>query len=178
MYIPADTLAAGGVESLAMINSLVKIMENLRKDKNTPKGIADVISQLESDAYGLSDQFIHEIGAWEASMRKAHFDFSSRFVDLETTSVFWKNRHDKVLEAFEPTLSAIQKRLSSFMDDVIAIARCAGKEEILVLSSQQAAALKEKLRKDTAVDNHSIKDILEVLLKQAEAFRGVLGTKK
>ena len=56
--------------------------------------------------------------------------------------------------------------------------RCAGKEEILALSSQQAAALKEKLRTDTAVDKHSIKDILEVLLRQAEAFRGVLGTKK
>lgn len=178
MYIPADTLAAGGVESLAMINSLVKIMENLRKDKNTPKGFADVISQLESDAFVLSGRFIDEIGAWEASMRKANLDFSSRFVDLETTSVFWKNRHDKVLEAFEPTLGAIQKRLSSFMDDLIAIARCAGKEEILALSSQQAAALKEKLRTDTAVDKHSIKDILEVLLKQAEAFRGVLGTKK
>lgn len=177
MYIPAETLAAGGVESLAMINSLVKIMGNLRKDKNTPKGIADVISQLESDAFVLSGRFIDEIGAWEASMRKAHFDFGSRFVDLETTSVFWKNRHDKVLEAFEPTLSAIQKRLSSFMDDLIAIARCAGKEEILALSSQQAA-LKEKLRTETAVDKHSIKEILEVLLKQAEAFRGVLGTKK
>jgi hypothetical protein len=178
MYIPAETLAAGGVESLAMINSLVKIVENLRKDKNTPKGIADVISQLETDAFVLSGRFIDEIGAWEAAMRKAHFDFGSRFVDLETTSVFWTNRHDKLLEAFEPTLSAIQKRLSNFMDDLIAIARCAGKEEILALSSQQAAALKEKLRTDTAVDKHSIKEILEVLLRQAEAFRGVLGTKK
>jgi hypothetical protein len=178
MYIPAETLAAGGVESLAMINSFIKIAENLRKDKNMPRGMADVISQLETDALVMSGKFISEIEAWEKAMAKAHIDFSSRFVDIEETSVFWKNRHDKMLEAFEPTLRAIQSRLGAFMDDLIAIARCAGKEEILALSSKEAAALKAKLRADTAVDNHSIKDILETLRRQAEEFRGVLGTKK
>jgi hypothetical protein len=178
MYIPAEMLAAGGVESLAMMNSLVKIVENLKKDKHAPKGIADVISQLETDAFVLSGKFIAEIGAWEDAMRKVRFDFSDRFVDLETTSIFWTNRHDKVLEAFQPTLDAFQKRIAGFMDDLIAIARCGGKEELLGASFKDSAALKAKLRADTAVDNHSIKDILEVLRRQAEEFRGVLGTKK
>lgn len=157
MYIPAETLAEGGVESLAMINSFIRIAENLRKDKNTPAGIADVISQLETDAFVMSGKFIAEIEGWTRSMERVHIDFSNRFGDLEKTSIFWTNRHDKVVEAFEPTLRAIQSRLSGFMDDLIAIARCAGKDEILALSSQEAAELKERLRVDTSVEITALK---------------------
>ena len=173
-----ELIAKGGIESLALINSFIKIVENIRKDKNTPKGIADIISQLETDAFVLTGKFVGEIGAWEKCLDKAGIPLASRFGDLEETSWFWKNRHDKTMEAFEPTLKPIQQSLCGFIDDLVAIARCAGKEEILALSFQQAAELKRTIRAETDVDTHNIKDLLAVLRNQTEHFRAVLGTKK
>jgi hypothetical protein len=178
MYVPPEIIAKGGVEALALTNSFIKIVENLRKDKNMPIGIADIISQLETDAFVLTGKFASEIDALEKSLDKAGIPLDGKFGDLEETSWFWKNRHDKAMEAFEPTLKAIRQRLCGFIDDLVAIARCAGKEEILAVSFQQAAELKTKIRADTDVDTHNIKDILAVLRHQAEHFRGVLGTKK
>ncbi len=178
MYVPPELIAKGGVESLALVNSIIKISENLRKDKTTSKGIADIISQLETDAFVLSGQFIKEIEVWEEKLRKVGIDLDDKFVDLEKTSVFWTNRHDKAIDGFESYLAYFQARLSGFMDDLIAVARCAGKAEILALSSQQAAELKQTIRKEADVNTHSIKEILAVLRRRAEHFRGVLGTKK
>lgn len=178
MYIPPELLAKGGIESLALTNSFIKIVENLRKDKDAPKGIADIISQLETDAFVLTGGFIDEVNEWEKSLDKAGISLKGRFGDLETTSWFWKNRHDRGMEAFEPTLKAIQQRLCGFIDDLIAIARCAGKEEIVALSFQQAADLKKKIRDETDLESHNMKEILDAFRKQAEHFRAVLGTKK
>jgi Asp-tRNA(Asn)/Glu-tRNA(Gln) amidotransferase C subunit len=175
MYIPPELIAKGGVASLELTQSLIKIIENLRRDKSTPNSIANVLSQLETDAFVLTSRFIAEIDAWENALDKAKIDVKGRFGDLEETSIFWRNRHDKLMEAFEPTLKAIQQRLCGFIDDVVAIARCAGKEEVLGISFQETADLKRKIREDTNVESHSIKDVLSALRSKAEEFRSALG---
>jgi hypothetical protein len=35
MYVPPELIAKGGVESLALVKSVIKISENLRKEKTT-----------------------------------------------------------------------------------------------------------------------------------------------
>ena len=175
MYVPPEVVAKGGVESLALINSFIRIAENLRKDKNTSKGIADVLSQLETDAFVLAGQFVKEVAGWKSSLRKAGIELDRKFGELEKTTKYWKNRHDKAIEAFAPTLDAFKDKMCSFIDDVIAIARCAGKEEILALSSEEGAQLKEKIRAETDLTTHSVKEVLNGLVRHAERFRGVLG---
>ncbi|MDX6463334.1 MAG: hypothetical protein QOE55_7031 [Acidobacteriaceae bacterium] len=176
MYIPPELIAKGGVASLELTQSLIKIIENLRRDKTMPSSMANLLSQLETDAFVLTSKFVAEVDAWENSLDKAGISLKDRFGDLEKTSRYWKNRHDKTMEAFEPTLKAIQQRLCGFIDDVVAIARCSGREEVLGLSFEETAELKKQIRADTDVETHSIKEVLEALRGKAEEFRSALGS--
>ncbi len=174
MYVPPDVVVEGGVQALTLFNGLIKIMEQMRKDKDATRlGFASLIKRMEAEAFALSEEFIKQVQAIQHSFLIAKIDPKEKIDEVECTSWWWKNRHDKLLESFKPNIDAITTRLTGFVDDVVALARCAGKEELLAVAFQEAVKVKRQIRQETDFNN-SIGDIFGNLIKHAEDFRDLL----
>jgi len=174
MYVPPDVAIEGGVQALTLFNGLIKIMERMRKDKDATRlGFASLIKRMEAEAFALSEEFIKQVQALQNAFLKAQIDPNQKIDEVECTSWWWKNKHDKLLESFKPNIDAITTQLTGFVDDVVALARCAGREELLAVAFEEAVQVKRQIRQETGFDN-SIKDIFGNLIKHAEDFRDLL----
>lgn len=167
---------AYGVQALSLTNNIVTLIQNARKNgKANGLGLADIVNILPAEAFKLAEEFIKQVTELKTKFLKEEIDLKQYIDDYECYSGWWKSRHDKLLIDFQATINDINAKLANFMDEVVAVARCSGEEELLGGSFQEARKLKKKLRKDTDFDNNTIGEIFDNLINHAEDLKAKLG---
>lgn len=167
---------AYGVQALSLTNNIVTLIQNARKNgKANGLGLADIVNILPAEAFKLAEEFIKQVTELKKKFLKEQIDLSLYIDEHECDHKWWYNRRDRLLIDFQATITDITAKLSNFMDEVVAVARCSGEEELLGGSFQEALKLKKKLRKDTDFDNKTIGEIFDNLIKHAEDLKAQLG---
>jgi len=177
MYMVSPDIAVqGGVQALTLINSLVQLLHNAKANgKKDGLGIADIINKLPAEAFKLAGEFEKEVFRMKEEFLRENIDLSLKIDEFECHRRWWNRKHDRLLLDFQANITAITSKLSNFMDDVVAVARCSGEESLLARSYESARERKQLLRRRTDFEKLSLNKIFDNLIDDARQLREQLG---
>lgn len=152
--------------ALTLLDTLIKTTGEMRKAGKDPS-IAAVIERMPAEAFSLSEQFEEEAKALRHSMTVSGINPETPVNNLEQSSLWWTNKQGRALHKFKPRVDAILAQLETFMDDIVAVAHCTGRDELIAASYERALERKRKLQSELNYDR-PIGEIVEVLIRHAQ----------
>lgn len=173
MYIQTKTLVdglSGGLNLLANMTALLKEAQS----KGSPLAIADIVKRLPAEAYQISGEFERAINKLKEDLVSRKVDLNRSFEDLEQNVQWWRWRQYRAVQKAWPRIGAIQSQLSTFFDDVVAVAQCSESDGILAKCYEAARKEKDALDQKVA-RNAPVGSVLDACLKEAQRLRGALG---
>jgi hypothetical protein len=177
-YISAALAFEGSVQALTLINSVVKAIQRSRADGETDGlGIADIVARLPAEAFNLAGEFERHVAALRRSFLEKGLDLAQTLDQLESNVWCYQFPQKDLLTSFKPHVEAIRAQFSSFMDDIVAVARCHGEENILAASSEHARERKRQIAEAFPRDlgQLPVGEVLDRLTFFAEQLRAELG---
>jgi len=172
MVDPKTSIEAG----IAVINlseTMVKLIKMMRKDGHNPS-IAAAIEQMPASAFTLTEQFENEVKAWRQRLVKADVDLKVSVNTLEIDEGWWAGDKDKSLRTFKPVVDSIRAQIETLLDDLVAVARCQGRNDLLAASYGAAMERKRALARNLDYDL-PMGEILDILTSYAQAIHAEFG---
>jgi hypothetical protein len=136
-YIFPELAFEGSIQALTLINSVIKAIQRSRADGQTNGlGTADIVAKLPAEAFNLAGEFERHVAALRQSFLEAGLDLTQTLDQLESSVRCYQLSQQDLLRSFQPHVEAIKTQFSSFMDDIVAVARSHGEENILANSHE------------------------------------------
>ncbi|MGA9471628.1 MAG: hypothetical protein WBV36_04145 [Terriglobales bacterium] len=171
-FDPKASFEAAG-SAMTLLDTLIKTTEKLRSDGHEPS-LATVLATMPGEAYRLSEQLEEEAKDLRKRLVAAGIDPKTPVNKLETSCLWWAGEQGRALHKFKPRVNAILAELETFMDDIVAVAHCLGKDELIAASYEKALERKRALQKELDYDR-PINEIVDVVIRYSQELHAEAG---
>lgn len=140
------------------------------KEKELHFDAVQIVAEMATKAISLSYEYEEKVKALKTDLIKGGAPLGDPLPVFVGTPKFWMRQQEKVLRNARIDVDKIEKQLSAFTDDLVAIARCKKAYTVIADSFQEAEEYKKRIRKDFAPDL-PLGKVLDNMLEHAGKFR-------
>jgi esterase/lipase len=172
--IDGAIVGKASVEALSLFHTLIKMIETAEKEGEA-LSLEQVIAALPPKALKLATNYVEELKAvrseFETAFKSNPKELDKTLAELQSQTWWWRQKRYKLLRNFSPTVDAVKTSINTMLADVVALANCKEKDQLVAESYAKAEQIKGELAKRGDVSKLSVREILDHLVEDAEKMR-------
>jgi len=163
-----------GTAGLNLLTNLVSLI-HAAKESGKDVGLAEIMAKLPAETFELSKDLIREAQQLKQDFLDNGVSLDKTIDELQSDYGWWRFGKHKLFRKFEARANAITDNLGHFLDDFLAVARCAEIEELVAESFHNAQGRQQEIdsinRRETPIG-----EVLEKMIGHAQQLRDEVQT--